>query len=198
MVAGRIARRVGVDRNPLRRRSDRLEAWLTLGMVLMVLVAGPLTAWRAADAVYRDSARATEWERQRRIQVSATLAEDVPLLIQGDDEVRSADAVARARWTAPDGTARSGLVSAPPGQRAGTTVTVWLDVHGGPTRPPVERHPAANALAAGILAIFGVLVVAVGVLMLVHWRLYRRRMADWQVEWMFIEPVWSGRRRLTD
>jgi hypothetical protein len=77
-------------------------------------------------------------------------------------------------------------------------VTVRTDVHGGPVRPPVEHHPATNALAAGIFAIFGVLVAAVGVLKAVYWRMYRRRMDDWQVEWMFVEPVWSGRRRQTD
>jgi DNA-binding IclR family transcriptional regulator len=77
-------------------------------------------------------------------------------------------------------------------------VTVRTDVHGGPGRPPVEHHPATNALAAGIFAVFGVLVAAVGVLKAVYWRMYRRRMDDWQVEWMSAEPVWSGRRRQTD
>jgi hypothetical protein len=198
MFGGRIARRVGVDRNPLRRRSDRVESWLTLVIVTLILVAGPYAAWCAADAVSRDSARAAERDRQHRFQVSATLAEDVPTLAQRDDEVRTMNAVARARWVAPNGSVRTGLVEAPPGQRAGTTVGIWTDVHGGPTRPPVRQPPATTALAAGILAIFGVLVVALGVLMVVHWRFFRRRMDEWQVEWMFVEPVWSGRRRPND
>jgi hypothetical protein len=107
MLAGRIARRVGVDRNPLRRRSDRVEAWLTLAMVVMILVAGPLAAWRAADAAYRDSTRALERDQQHRFEVPATLAEDVPVVAQGDDDVWSADAVAQGRAGSPR-TARSG------------------------------------------------------------------------------------------
>src|SRR4051794_22595803 len=198
MFRGRIARRVGVDRNPLRRRSDRLEAWLTLAMVLVILVAGPLAAWRAANAVYRDSARAAERDRLHRFQVSATLVENVPVLAQGYGDVGATEAFAQARWISPDGAARSGPVPAPPGQRAGTRVAVWTDVHGGPVGPPVGHHPATNALAGGIVAILGVLAAAIGVLMAVHWRIQRRRMDEWQVGWMFVEPVWSGRRRLTD
>lgn len=197
MFAGRIARRVGVDRNPLRRRSDRMEAWLTVVLVAMILTAGPVAAWRAANAVYRDSVQAAERDRQQSFRVWATLAEDVPVQLELGDNVQT-DVVAQARWVGPDGAVRSGPVPAPPGLRAGNTVPVWTDAHGGAVRTPVEHNPATNALAAGILAIFGVLAVAAGVLMLVHWRLNRRRMDDWQIQWMFVEPVWSGRGRQTD
>ena len=39
-----LARRAGLDANPLRRGSDRAEAWLRIGLVLAFLIASPLAA----------------------------------------------------------------------------------------------------------------------------------------------------------
>src|SRR5690242_18031714 len=40
----RLARALGLDGNPLRRVSDRAEAWIRIGLVAVVLIAGPLAA----------------------------------------------------------------------------------------------------------------------------------------------------------
>src|SRR5215471_468881 len=37
-----LARRLGLDRNPLRRRSDRAEAWIRIALVLAFLIGAPL------------------------------------------------------------------------------------------------------------------------------------------------------------
>ena len=39
-----LARRMGVDANPLRRGCDRAEGWVRLGLVVVFLVASPLAA----------------------------------------------------------------------------------------------------------------------------------------------------------
>ena len=40
----RCARRLGVGRNPLRRRTDRIEAAIILATLILLLVAVPLAA----------------------------------------------------------------------------------------------------------------------------------------------------------
>jgi hypothetical protein len=40
----RLARTLGLDGNPLRRGSDRAEAWLRIGLLAVFLIAGPLVA----------------------------------------------------------------------------------------------------------------------------------------------------------
>jgi hypothetical protein len=40
----RLARTLGLDGNPLRRATDRAEAWIRIGLIAVFLVAGPLAA----------------------------------------------------------------------------------------------------------------------------------------------------------
>ena len=63
----------------------------------------------------------------------------------------------RARWTAPDGQARSGQIPVSAGLAAGHTVGLWVDAAGWPTGPPpghgaaVAREAAAPAVATAAL-----------------------------------------------
>lgn len=41
---GPLARALGFDGNPLRRASDRAEAWIRVGLLAVFLIAGPLAA----------------------------------------------------------------------------------------------------------------------------------------------------------
>ena len=43
----RLARALGLERNPLRRASDRAEAWIRVGLLAVFLIAGPMTALAA-------------------------------------------------------------------------------------------------------------------------------------------------------
>jgi hypothetical protein len=40
----RLARALGLDRNPLRRATDRAEAWIRAGLLAVFLIAGPMAA----------------------------------------------------------------------------------------------------------------------------------------------------------
>ena len=40
----RLARALGLDRNPLRRATDRAEAWIRAGLLGIFLIAGPMAA----------------------------------------------------------------------------------------------------------------------------------------------------------
>ena len=40
----RLARALGLDRNPLRRATDRAEAWIRVGLLAVFLIAGPMAA----------------------------------------------------------------------------------------------------------------------------------------------------------
>jgi len=76
MWARRTARRLFWTRNTLRRASDRIEAWLTLVLVLTMLVVAPGVGWWAARTTYQNDMRATAWDRQHRFPVDAVLLDD--------------------------------------------------------------------------------------------------------------------------
>ena len=189
----RTAARLGLHRNPLRRWTDRVEAAVTVVLILVTVTAGPLLVSRAATAAYRSSARAVRIDRPHRFRVDAVLQRDARDHVDASDEVRPRMDPVPARWTAPDGTPRTGGVEPPTAVPAGSVVRIWTDAHGNRLGPG-PQDPHASAVEAG-------LATAVGFTLGVYWlrrtvrrRLDRRRLADWQTQWMLVEPRWSGRR----
>lgn len=178
-------RRLALDRNPMRRRVDRAEAWLTALTVLLLLVAAPITgahfaAQRQADQKARDRAAPT-------YRVKAT----VGAAARGGTSQMAGPASDRAaRWTAPDGTPRSGRVVAPYSLRSGRTVTIWTDAHGRQQAPRSAKEMRADAWAYGGFVAGGVLLAGLGVVWAGRRLLDRRRSADWDAQWAQIAPHW--------
>jgi hypothetical protein len=180
-----------VDHNPLRRRTDRIEAWLTVALGAIVLAGGPFVVWWCAGSAYDRAAGAAEWRRDHVFPVQALLLEDAdgaaPVYESGDPESVG------ARWTAPNGVQRTGPVVPPPAARAGTTIVIWTDVYGNlALRPPSD--PSASATGVGLASAALVLGGYVAILLAVRRLIDRRRMVHWQREWRDVEPRWSGRR----
>ena len=48
----RLARALGLDRNPLRRATDRAEGWIRAGLLAVFLIAGPMAALGAGHWAY--------------------------------------------------------------------------------------------------------------------------------------------------
>ncbi|OJF09739.1 hypothetical protein BG844_35930 [Couchioplanes caeruleus subsp. caeruleus] len=179
-------------RVPLRRGTDRVQAWLTLVLVMTMLFAAPWTAWWAARTTYRDVERAVAWERQHRLPATATLVEDASVQ-DGHGWSATGTVPVRSRWTGPDGTIGSGEVSAPAGARAGSTVPIWLDDHGQVVPQPAPRSAVADATLAAVLAGGAVVTGLGGVRRIVIWRLDRRRLRSWEAEWLVVGPQWTRR-----
>src|SRR5215217_6626903 len=123
MLARRIARRTARTRNPLGRPSDRIEAGLTLVLILTMLLIAPWAGWWAARETYRQDLRTSAWESQHRFDVTAVVLEDAPgWTSAGSDGLPPPpDALlAPARWTGPNGSMHTGMVFADSGVRRGS------------------------------------------------------------------------------
>ena len=191
----RLARRLWMSKSPLRRRTDRIEAWITAALLAMFLIGAPLS-WATAGRWVRQNGALEQHAQQSWHQVPAVLLQSAPALSNFD--VRASwnlQVPALARWAGPRGQKMVGRVQVTPGTPVGHTVPVWVDGSGRLTGVPlfhtelVKREIGAEVLAPICLA---VALFMVG--WLVRLLMNRRRLAGWETGWASIGPRWTRHR----
>ncbi|MEU6217583.1 hypothetical protein ABZ845_08675 [Streptomyces sp. NPDC047022] len=174
-------------RNPLRRRSDALEAWVVLTVWVAIVIGGVLTGVAADHSVERG----LTLERDEWHVVVARLAEDAP-------EATTATAAgggqvwAKARWKTADGSSRTGQARVAARSPRGTSVRVWTDRDGSMvSAPDTASEVRMRATMVGVL--MGASAAAVPFMFgrVVRERLERRRMAQWDEAWARFGPLWG-------
>ncbi len=188
----RLARRFGLDNNPLRRRTDKIAACLRAGLLTAFLIGAPLLSVAAAG--WAGHVGAAEQRAQRAWhEVSAVLLRSAPspaVYASGLD----GGAWVPARWTSPDGRTRTGEIDVSTGLAAGQTVPIWVTTAGSPTGPPLtHRALVARTVMAAVVApvLLGIALACLGGL--ARWVLDRRRLAGWGTAWASVGPQWTKR-----
>ena len=186
----RLAHRLGRDPNPLRRRSDVIEAWLAPAAIVVFLALSPLVAVLAATGVRADDA-AAQHVQQSWHPVTAVLLRAAPGPQFSDNGANTWTEWAPARWTA-GGRHYTGNIPVPADSRAGSTQTVWLDSGGHVRVPAMTKPELSGAIGTGILlALAGLAVLLAVAARLGRWALDRKRMASWGDAWLSVGPRWS-------
>ena len=188
-----LARKLRLDGNPLRRRTDKIAAWAAALLVAVFLIGAPLLSVAAAGWAGRAGAAGQRAERSW-YQVPAVLlqAPSAPAAAGGI----FGDLRVRARWTAPDGRARTGRIPVSTAMAAGRTVPLLVDAAGWPADPPLDRHAVvADEVAAAVVAPAALGMVLLCLAWAGRWLLDRRRLADWEVGWASVGPQWTKRFR---
>jgi hypothetical protein len=188
-----MTRRLGFDHNPLRRRSDVIEGWLLPGVIAVFLILSPFVAGAAGLLVHADNAAAQRAVQSWR-QVPAVLLHAAPGPMMPDNGSNTWLVWTPARWTAA-GRAQAGDVPAPAGDRAGTTVPVWIDRAGNVQVPPLTPAGARDRVMIGMgLALIVFALLLAGLAVLARRILDRRRLAGWEAAWLSVGPQWSRHR----
>ena len=189
-----LARRLGLDRNPLRRGTDRAEAWIRISLVLAFLIGAPLAAWGAGSWAESVAPTAAHLQLAGEHRVPATLLRSVPG--ESDQWFTVRFAWVKARWTVPHGPVRTGYVQAPVGSRSGSTVPVWLDRAGLPTEPPLPPSQIRGwVLMMAVIAPAALALLLLAMLGILGRIMNRRRLASWGQAWSAIGPQWTRRPR---
>jgi hypothetical protein len=184
MGARTLLRRLGWHRSPLRRGTDRAEAWLNAVLLITLVLAGSALATCTSRDAYREEEKAAAWDRTHRFQVWAMLMSK-PAAPQG---------AAQASWKAPDGTRRTGLVVATVDTAAGAWVPVWVDERGALTTAPLRRSPATHAAGIAVITVLLLAAALAAVWLCCRRLLDRRRLRTWSDEWLEVGPRWSKYR----
>lgn len=162
-------------------------------IVVLFLVAAPVACvvtGRMADAAGLREQRAEQTWRP----VPAVLEQSAAQGLAGQDAAWGA-AWVNARWRAPSGQARSGVIAVDLTAKAHQKVTIWVTGSGQVTHPPLSHGEildgianAAMATAAGVAALFGLIAA------LIRAAVNRRRMAAWARDWDVVGPRWTSLR----
>jgi hypothetical protein len=188
------ARRLGFDRNPLRRGTDRIEAALRLIMMFMLVAAVPAAAvvmGQRADHLALNRARA---QQAADHLVNAVLLEQAPAVGTPDPYTSVQITWVLSRWRPPGLPPRTGEVLATAGARKGSTVRTWIDASGTVTDPPPNHRDITGDVTVTVVAtcfVSWLVLLAAGTL--ARRALDRRRLNAWEAEWRASGPLWSGR-----
>ncbi|MFE7516563.1 Rv1733c family protein [Streptomyces sp. NPDC057540] len=145
--------------NPLRRTTDLVEAWVAFAAAVLLCLAVPLTVWAAGTSAYGSLSRAVRTQQEQRLPTTARVVRLADGPVSGPRSVETAgeERLRRsvvARWTAPDGSARTGTVpTARQHSAPGAAFRLWTDRDGRPVGPPLQESAArAHAVVAGLTA----------------------------------------------
>ncbi|HXA61616.1 MAG TPA: hypothetical protein VNW94_20910 [Streptosporangiaceae bacterium] len=192
MAIRRFARRLGLDRNPMRRRIDRAQTAIGAGLLLLYLVLAPLLAVPLISLTYQNGLHAEQRQSADRHLVTAT--------VLGDGELASG-AAARIvhqtvwlRWQPASGPPRVEIDAREAHDVPGAHRRVWIDAAGNLThRPRSHAQTIADASMAGVVTVSCATLPSLGLYALTRRRLDRRRYAQWDADWIHTAPLWTRR-----
>lgn len=183
-----VVRRLALDRNELRRTSDRIEAWFIIVLLVAFLPLAGLATSTTVRWAHDDGMRALRAELPLR-QVTAVVVSAVPANESSPGGLGWS--WAPARWTA-HGVRHQGYVPAVPGIRPGDTVRIWISANGQAQRPPVTASQIAAwvvlaATATPPAVAIGLWLAWLGLRCLLDWF----RLAGWARGWSLVGPSWT-------
>ncbi len=186
----RAIRGLRPDRNPLRRRSDRLETYLLAGLFVAAAVGAPFAAQAAGHAAYVRALHAEQAQQASSHQVRAVLTQAAGTSMNGYS--LGSDVPVQATWTSVTKVKRTGQVLAPAGSPKGSAVTIWTDDAGNLTNPPLQPSQVnGQSDLAALGAITGVGVLYLSGTMVARRVLNKRRMAAWAADWEVTARAWN-------
>ncbi len=183
-------------RNPLWRRTDRIEAWLALAAVLLMVLGAPAAGWYAGRAAYGTLLEGVRIQRETRHPVWATVERPASRTPLGPDPETPSSHAGQPRvvasWTARDGSAHTGRIAAPRALRPGERFRIWADGRGLVLPPPMDAGTAAtHAALAGLGAAAAAGCLVGGGRRLAVRRLTVRRHRRWDLAWERAGQDWG-------
>ncbi|OMC32673.1 hypothetical protein A5740_12560 [Mycobacterium sp. GA-1841] len=180
-----------LGRNPLVRRTDRLEAWTMVLAVVFVVLIIP-NAVTVGESVHAHTLRTAETQAQTRTAVQATVVDDTPSTPMPDEGTA---AVATITWTA-NGAPHTGAIRPTRSLNAGDTVPIWVDQTGRRVRAPLSPSSAGTyGVAAAVSVWLGAAVLCGLVIAALRVLLDRLRIRTWAAELRVLLDRGDGRTK---
>ncbi|MEV0183275.1 hypothetical protein AB0I54_28875 [Streptomyces sp. NPDC050625] len=179
--------------NPLRRRSDVVEAWIALTVAVLLLVGAPLAGALVGLWAHDGARTVAAAQRAERHRVRAEVIGGTPRQLPSVQTGRQHPYRATVRWTEqPGAAARTAVARVPAGTRQGDVVDVWFDSRGrGVAPPPNDVAVWQHTVSVGVCAAGGAAAVTLVGHGLIRRVSLRHRMSEWEREWARTGPEWT-------
>ncbi|WP_340681390.1 hypothetical protein LCL61_21705 [Amycolatopsis coloradensis] len=192
-IATAVWRRLHVGRNPLARPSDRLEAALVIGVVLVALLAIPFAVAVGSEAYDAGLRRAGEQAANRHESTAVLVADAPPAQVRFDGVPVEETVKAHARWIVPGGPVREGVVTVDPGLTTGNEIRIWLDAKGNAVEAPATpADVAGQGVGVGVAFWIVCVMLLAGFFLAGRSMLGRLRGAAWEREWRRVSETWTA------
>jgi hypothetical protein len=182
-----------LDRNPLRRASDRVETAILAGLITAFLAGAPFAVQAGGNWAHGGAQHLQQTQLATRSHVTATTLEAMP-----PEDQRGAlftIPAVEASWNAPGGRTMYGEIPVLRGTPAGAQVAVWATTGGKLADPPLTDSQVASVTAFGQAASGIMLLALLALTWLVARReLDRRRYAAWDDDWQSTDSRGSQRK----
>lgn len=183
-----------LDRNPLRRRSDRAETIIAVCLLVALAVTLPFAISVAATRTYALAHRERVTALMTRRPVAAVTMQAAPPQPRAPYSL-IARAWVPAKWPTPGGSPRTGNIEVAAGTPKDTPEPVWITKSGNLAAAPLPAAECAELATLGaagaamaLCALFGIAwATARGVL-------NHRRMTAWAEDWVAAEARWNRQR----
>ena len=189
--AGRTVRGRRLDRNPLRRVSDRVETIVLTALLVVFLVGAPLAGLAAGGWAHSAAARDQRLQQASRQVVNASVVL-IPAS-RASDGPASVTWAGGLHWVAPDGRAVTTSLAVPI-EMLGRhdTLPVWSTEQGQLAPPPMNglQVAALTTLSAALAALAAAAALVLSGLV-ARLLMNRHRMAAWDDDWRVTAPRWN-------
>ncbi|WP_228001779.1 Rv1733c family protein [Nocardia australiensis] len=182
----RTCRRVGLDRNPMRRREDRLQEVIAVVLTVLFLIMIPVAAMTIGGRVYETETRAAQAEAAQLHTVDATVVE------VGQTPIYAPVTPTKVEWHDSAGTAHTSDYTVTGIVKPGGTVTVWVNNAGKVVEPPSATRAISKAVVVTTVVGFAVLALFGGCYFGMRRGLDRRRSRLWETEWATVGLTWGN------
>ncbi|WP_043263405.1 hypothetical protein [Streptomyces sp. CT34] len=182
--------------NPVRRRTDRTEAWIALAAALLIVLGAPAAGWFAGRAAHGALLEAVRRQHRERYPVWATAGRPVSRPTAHPDPETTSQHAARlrtvARWTGRDGSTHTAEIATPRSREPGARFRIWTDGRGRIVPRPMDEGAAATHAVLAGLAVAGAAggLVEAGRRLAVR-QLMVRRFRRWDAAWERAGQDWG-------
>ncbi|WP_415394995.1 hypothetical protein ACMTN4_30655 [Rhodococcus globerulus] len=178
-TASLLRRTIHVGHDPMVRRSDRIEGFMSFGLIVLAILLVPFAIWAGGVTAASQNALIADQARSTHSIAAVTTGDSVTSSVATADYIPANTETAPAQWNW-NGQVHREDITVDETTPAGTSVDIYVDNNGDKTIAPITQSAAdVAAVVTGIFTWFSVMsLLTIGFMLIRVW-LDRSRDAQW-------------------